>query len=73
VLGCACEVFLRETPQPARSSVNAARNINRLFDSLLPRKRTKKRASGETNARSILDGMGIHALLFVVPTVILVL
>jgi hypothetical protein len=72
VLG-ACEVFLRETPQPARSTVNAASNINRLFDSLLPRKRTKKRAMGEINASSILDRSGIHALLFVAPTVILVL
>jgi hypothetical protein len=64
---------LRETPQPARSTVNAARNINRLFASLLPRKRTKKRAIGEINANSILDRIGIHALLFVAPTVILVL
>jgi hypothetical protein len=30
------------------------------------------RAIGETNASSMLEGMGIHALLFVAPTVILV-
>jgi hypothetical protein len=55
------------------NNVNAAIRTNRAFHSLPPPRRRKKKASGEANASTNPDDLGLNALVVVGPTVSVVL
>ena len=69
---CDCPDVLPEVPQPARARANVKSNIQRVLRDLLPTP-NQRSGNGVTRARANPAGPGIHPVLLVVLTVIVVL
>ncbi len=68
-MGCGPPPLLETPPHPTMNRVNATTKVNRVFHSLPPPRRRKKKASGEANASTSPDVLGLNALVLVGPTV----